>query len=121
MALDFRKVNKTITGNSQTVSMNPSINLKDLVNFSTNSTTTSYNDQRQSYWNNQQSSNTTNLFAINSNGVSADGRVNPSMSTTPTTTNRTDGGSAGINANTIILGVVIIAALYFGIQYLDKS
>ena len=94
---------------------------ENLLNFSTNSTTSSFTDQTQNYYSNQQSSNVTNLFAINSNGVSADGKINPSMNTSPTTENKTEGGNAGINANTIIVAVVVIVALYFGITYLDAQ
>lgn len=119
--LDFSKINRTISGNTLNQNVSPSLNLKDLVNFSTNSTTNSYSDQRQNYNSNQQSSTINNLLAINSNGISGSAATDPTMNTTPTTTNRTDGGSAGINPNTVILAVVLIVAAYFGIQYINKK
>ena len=111
--LDFSKV-RTSAGNN--IAQDFRFKIAPKIDFSTNSTTSSFTDQTQNYYSNQQSSNITNLFAINSNGISADGKINPGMNTSPTTENKTEGGNSGINANVIILGIVAVIALYFGIQ-----
>jgi hypothetical protein len=121
--LDFKNINETISRNSklkQKVSVSSS--LKDLLNFSTNDTSYQYEQSNQyspTYTNTQVWAP---FLALSSPGASSSPTASPTV--VPKTTAeqaQKDSGGAGINANTIIVGVVIIAALYFGINYLTET
>lgn len=123
MVLNFTQKNRsassTISGNTSSIS--PSLKLKDLVNLSTNSTTSSYTDQRQVYNTQTYSPSYSTVLALNSSGTSGSATSAPNIATTPTTSNRTDGGSAGINPNAVIIGAVAIAAVVFVVPELLKK
>lgn len=123
MVLNFTQKNRsassTISGNTSSIS--PSLKLKDLVNLSTNSTTSSYTDQRQVYNTQTYSPSYSTVLALNSSGTSGSAASAPNIATTPTTSNRTDGGSAGINPNAVIIGAVAIAAVVFVVPELLKK
>ena len=133
--LDLTKVTKNL---SQNTNRNSNLNLNygigdvkfSPLDFSTNRTTDSYSDQRQNFWNNQQSANTTNIFAIGSSGVSADTRLTPSMETIASPKNSAGtGGGLDFNPNTLLVAAAVVAALWvaapvvkdLGKEYLGKQ
>ena len=121
MALDLTKLIKnTSTVKNTAKSSMSSLNYTtgDMkfspLDFSTTRNTDSYSDQRQNFYNNQQSANTTNIFAIGSSGISADTRLIPSMETTASPKNSAGtGGGLDFNPNTLLVAGVAIAICYF--------
>lgn len=118
----FNRNNSNAVSLGQLFAPNVGLNLQDLVNFSTNDTS----HQTQTTTTFAPTTTTMNLiapvWAIGSQGVNSAMNQNPNIS--PTNNNNPAmerAGGAGINASVLVLGVVIIAALYFGIQIMDKK
>ncbi|MDV0447157.1 hypothetical protein MsAg5_10330 [Methanosarcinaceae archaeon Ag5] len=125
MVFDFKKLVtqniKNTSGNTLTQTLAPQLNIKDAINLSTNSTTESYSDQRQYFKNITTTTNYSPIFALNSSGISGNPAISPAVSTTPTTTNKTEGGSAGINPNMVIIGAVACVAVIVGLPLIEKA
>lgn len=131
MVLDLKSITKNLT---QNMSTNKSTNLNyalgemkfSPLDFSTNRKTDSYSDQRQYFWSNQQSANTTNIFAIGSSGISADTRLIPTTEIDATSKNTAGtGGGLDFNSNTLIVAALLLGIAFFAAplvkEYIGKQ